>query len=98
MAEETFDVGSKPGDDHGEADGHQIGPIVTITVNNAQCKIHRGHQTVSAIKTAGKVPLADDLEQVVDNKLMPLPDDGAVTIKGGEIFVSHPKDSGSSYT
>jgi hypothetical protein len=82
--------------EHGKGDGPQTGPIVIITVNNVQREIHRGRQTVADIKTAGKVPLADDLEQVVDNKLVPLADGGAVTIKGGEVFVSHPKDSGSS--
>lgn len=74
----------------------QTGPEVTITINGVPKEIHRGHQTVAAIKAAGGVPLADDLEQQVDGKLKLLPDDGAVTIKGGEIFVSHPKDSGSS--
>jgi len=81
--------------DHSQ-EAHSGGPAVTITVNNMQYPIHRGHQTVSAIKTAGKVSLADDLEQVVDGKLVPLLDNGAVTIKGDEMFVSHPKDSASS--
>jgi hypothetical protein len=98
MMQEKFVPDRKPGDDHGNGDGPQTGPMVIITVNNVKLQIHRGHQTVSAIKTAGKVPLADDLEQVVDNKLVPLPDDGAVTIKGDEVFVSHPKDSGSSHS
>lgn len=75
---------------------NEPGPLVTITVNHIDHKIHRGRQTVADIKTVGNVPLADDLEQVVDGKLIPLPDGGAVTIKGGELFVSHPKDSGSS--
>ena len=81
---------SKP-DDH-----PQPGPEVVIKVNNVDRTIHRGRQTVLEIKTVGKVPLADDLEQVVDGKLVLLPDDDGVTIKGGEVFVSHPKDSGSS--
>jgi hypothetical protein len=72
------------------------GPIVSINVNNEDYRIHRGRQTVGEIKTAGHVPLADDLEQIIEGKLVPLPDDGAVTIKGGERFVSHPKDAGSS--
>ncbi len=74
----------------------QTGPQVTITINNVLKHIHRGHQTVAAIKTLGGVPLADDLEEVVNGRLKPLADDGAVTIKGGEVFISHPKDSGSS--
>jgi hypothetical protein len=95
MSNESFEVGHKPGDDHDHDGGPQHGPLVTITINSKPYEIHRGHQKVSEIKTAGNVPLADDLEQVVEGKLVPLSDDGAVTIKGGEIFVSHPKDSGS---
>jgi hypothetical protein len=74
----------------------QPGPVVTITVNDEPKSIHRGHQTVAAIKQAGGVPPADDLDQVIDGNLVPLKDDGAVTVKGGEVFVSHPKDGGSS--
>lgn len=92
----SLDTDRQPADHHDKGEHPQTGPVVTITVNNAKCEIHRGRQTVAAIKTAGKVPLADDLEQVVDNKLVPLPDDSSVTIKGDEVFVSHPKDSGSS--
>ena len=78
------------GDDHGKA-------TVEITVNNTAVRIHRGHQTVAAIKTAGHVALADDLEQLIDNRLVPLADGASVTIKGKEVFVSHPKDSASSH-
>ena len=76
--------------------GHEQGPLVTITVDTKPYKIHRGHQTVVAIKTLAGVPLAYELEQLTDGKLAPLPDDGALTIKGGEVFLSHPKDGGAS--
>jgi hypothetical protein len=69
---------------------------VFITVNGKQVRIHRGRQSVAEIKTAGGVPLADDLEQVIEGRLVPLPDDGSVTIKGDEVFISHPKDSAAS--
>lgn len=72
------------------------GPEVTITVNGSQIRIHRGRRSVAEIKTAGGVPLADDLEQIVGNQLKPLPDDGHVVIHGGEVFVSHPKSTSSS--
>ena len=72
------------------------GPDVHITVNGESRLIHRGHQTVVEIKKVGGVPLADELEQVIDGKLTPLADDGAVTIKGGEIFMSHVRSGGSS--
>jgi hypothetical protein len=72
------------------------GPIVTITVDTKPYKIHRGRQTVAEIKTVAGVPLAFELEQLINGKLTPLPDDGAVTLKGGEVFLSHPKDGGAS--
>jgi hypothetical protein len=74
----------------------QPGPNVEITINNIPKTIHRGHQTVAEIKTVGDVPQADELEQLINNKLTPLPDDGAVTIKGGEVFLSHVRDGGSA--
>jgi hypothetical protein len=36
------------------------------------------------------------LNEVIHGKLTPLADDGAVEICGGEVFLSHPKDGGSS--
>ena len=76
-------------------DGHGR-EIVTIKVNTIDRDIHRGRQPVSEIKRVGEVQQADELAQVVDGKLVPLDDSGAVTIKGGEVFVSHPRDSSSS--
>jgi hypothetical protein len=87
-------------DDIKEKEGHgkeiSQGPEVMIRVNSTTFKIHRGHRTVSEIKTVAGVPLADDLDQVVCGKLIPLADDGALVIKGGEEFISHPKDGASS--
>lgn len=70
--------------------------IVTITVDGKPVQIHRGRQSVSEIKSLGHVPAAFDLDEVVDGKLVPLPDDGHVIIKGEEIFLSHPKSGHSS--
>jgi hypothetical protein len=59
--------------------------------------IHRGHQTVSAIKTACNVPQTDVIELIGENgKLEPLDDNGSLTIKGGEHFISHKRGGGSS--
>lgn len=70
--------------------------IVTITVDGKPVQIHRGHQSVAEIKSLGHVPAAFDLDEVVDGKLVPLPDDGHVIIKGEEVFLSHPKSGHSS--
>lgn len=72
------------------------GPEVQITINNVVKKIHRGHHMVLEIKKLGGIPLADELEQLIDGKLTPLPDDGGIVIKGGEVFVSHVRSGGSS--
>lgn len=72
--------------------------IVQITVNEGEpIDIHRGRQTVAEIKRLGGVPVADVLAQVIDGKLVPLDDNGAVVLKGGEKFMSYPRDSGSSH-
>ena len=75
---------------------HEGQAFVMITINNNPFSIHRGRQTVAEIKRLGGVPQADVLEQLIDGKLTPLPDDGAVTIKGGEVFLSHVRDGGSA--
>lgn len=74
----------------------QEGPFVTITINGKPYSIHRGRNTVTEIKQAGKVPLTEELAQEINHKLDPLADDGAVTIKGGEIFISYVRAGRSS--
>jgi hypothetical protein len=77
-------------------DHPDTGPEVSITINNRTVSIHRGRQTVAQIKAVGGVNPAHELELVEDGQFRPLPDDGAVTLKGGEVFISHPRDSASS--
>ena len=69
---------------------------MTITVDAHHKHITSGKHTAADIKAVGGVMLAYDLEEVVSGVLTPLGDDAAVIIKGGEVFISHPKDSGSS--
>jgi hypothetical protein len=74
----------------------QHGPRVTISINGTTYEIHRGRQTVATIKHTGSVAAAEELEQVIDGVFNPLPDDGTVTIKGGEVFISHVRASAAS--
>jgi len=74
----------------------QNGPTVQITVNDKPLILHRGRQTIAAIKTAAGVPLADRLDQVIDGKLTAIDQDGAVTLHGDEVFVSFLATGGSS--
>jgi hypothetical protein len=87
----------KPEHGHGHEHGHEHDDeLVTITVDTKPYKIRHGQQTVVAIKQLAGVPLAYELEQLIAGKLTPLPDEASVTIKGGEVFLSHPKDGGAS--
>jgi hypothetical protein len=98
MSDVTADK-SKPGQpDTGpnKPDHPDTGPKVSITINGTTVLIHRGHRPVAEIKAAGGVNPAHELEQVENGQLRPLPDDGAITLKGDEVFISHPRDSASS--
>lgn len=88
-----------PSNEHGsdKKDNPSAKDEVRITINGIVKVIHRGRHTVIDIKNLGGIPLADELEQLVDGVLTPLPDDASLTIKGGEVFVSHVKASGSSW-
>ncbi len=84
-------------DQHGHHhEEHDHDRCVSIHVNNKEVFLHAGKYTVATIKKLAGVPLADDLDQLVDCELKPLPDDGHVHIHGGEILISHVKDGGSS--
>jgi hypothetical protein len=74
--------------------GHET---VTITVNGKTYLIHRGRRTVAEIKTLAGVPAAYQLDEDVNGVLTPLPQDGEITIKGGEVFVSYPATGSSSW-
>jgi hypothetical protein len=64
--------------------------MVEITIGDKTYEIHRGNQKVSEIKELGKINPNHILVQIIDGKLVDLPNDGSVTIKGGEVFKSHP--------
>lgn len=93
---ETASTESEERDGNGERRPGES--TVSIKVNDTPVEIHRGRQTVSEIKRLGGVPAADELAQVTEGQpLKPLADDGFVVIRGGEEFVSYPKDSSSSF-
>ena len=85
---------------HGHHEGHRhephCEPTVTIHVNNKEVFLHPGRYEVATLKKLSGVPLAEDLDELVGNKLKPIPDEATVHIEGCEIFISHVKDGGSS--
>jgi hypothetical protein len=76
---------------------HQPEPeLVHIKINGTRFEIVKGRHSVTAIKDWAEVPAADELEQVIHKTLHPLANDATVEIQGGEKFISHPADGGSS--
>ena len=78
------------------------GPDVTVTIDGKAYEVRPGAHAVADIKKTASIPAADRLDQEVNNVLTPLPQDGSVTIAGGEVFVSSPAEieitaNGKSY-
>lgn len=78
-------------------DGHgHCGSNVEIHVNNHKVTLQRGRYDVATLKRIAGVPQADDLDELSNCKLIPVPDNGVVNIEGCEVFISHVKDGGAS--
>jgi hypothetical protein len=84
---QTTSNASKP---HPERD------LVEIKINRVEYKIPRGPLKVTSLKDLAEIPPADEVEQVRHGNLEPIADDATLEIKGGEKFISHPRDGGSS--
>ena len=94
--EHGHEHGHEHSHEHGHEHGHENHENVSITVDTKVFKIAPGPHTVVQIKQLSGVPLAYELEQLINGKLTPLADGATVIIKGGEVFLSHPKDGGAS--
>ena len=77
-------------------DHPQTGPDVTVTVDGKLQTIHRGSHLVSELKQLWNIDASRALDEVVGGEFKPLDDNARTTIKGGEIFVSHVREGGSS--
>lgn len=74
----------------------QTGPTVSITVDNKEVVVHRGNRTVAEIKEAAGVSPEYVIDQIVGGEIRPLMNDDSITIKGDEVFISHPDDGRAS--
>ena len=79
-----------------EKDHPQPGPNVTVTVDTKPKVVHRGSWIVAEFKKEVGVDETRELDQVIDGEFKPLADKDRITIKGGEVFVSHVPKGGSS--
>lgn len=70
--------------------------FVHVTVDKKDHEVRPGRRLVSEFKHEVGVPPEKALEQVVHGQLTPLNDTDTIDIKGGEVFVSHARQGGSS--
>lgn len=75
---------------------NEVPRLVEIHINDKPYLISRGKHSVMEIKNLGGVPVAHELEELINGKLTPLADNSSVLIKGCEKFFSHVKDGSSS--
>jgi hypothetical protein len=69
---------------------------VTVSVDGKERKLEPGTYVVSEFKREVHVDAEKELEEIVHGELKPLDDAATITIKGGEVFVSHVRRGGSS--
>lgn len=69
---------------------------VTVTVDQKERHVEPGSYVVADFKKLVKVDASLQLEQVVNGELVPLEDSTTIKIEGGEVFISHVRQGGSS--
>jgi len=83
-----------PVQEHGEE--KHVKHEVTVKVDGHAKHVPPGTYVVSEFKVLVGVDPSRALDEVLDGRLKPLRDDQQITIKGGEVFVSHVRHGGSS--
>lgn len=87
---------ARPGVEYFYVKGIDAGHLVKITVNQHPFPIKRGKYTAAQIKDIAKVNPLHILNEDIKGELVPLKDDAEILIKGGEVFISCPRDGSSS--
>lgn len=81
---------------HDKEHHHHDHKLVAVTIDGTTKHIERGEYVVSELKKLLGVDASRALDEVVHGEFKPLDDSACIHIKGGEIFVSHVRDGGSS--
>lgn len=79
-----------------EGPGHQHGSPVQITLDSNEKTVADGVYHLGELKQLLGVPQDYELDLVVNGEFKPLNDQRSLHVKGGEIFVSHVRQGGSS--
>ena len=69
---------------------------VTVTVDSQPHKVREGEYLVSEFKKEVSVDPSRELDEVIHGELKPLEDNQHIHVKGGEVFISHARQGGSS--
>ena len=75
---------------------HQRKEEVTVTVDGKLQTVLEGTYVVAEFKKLVGVEASKELDEVVHGELKPLDDNQHIHIKGGEVFISHARQGGSS--
>ena len=70
--------------------------LAEIQVNGRHLRVRRGIWVVRDFKSAVEVPSDYELDQIIQDELKPLSDDSEIDVHGGEKFVSHVRQGGST--
>jgi hypothetical protein len=76
---------------HERADEKPHKHYVSITINGKTFEVHPGPTGVEHLKHVAGMCRDEALEEEKHGRLHRLPDDGAVEIHGGEVFIAKPK-------
>lgn len=80
----------------GQSGEHPEQGQVSITINGTELKTRPGQHRGADLKRLGNVPPEYELEQVVDGRFLPVGDEDKIHLRGGEIFVGHPRNCSSA--
>jgi len=69
---------------------------VTVTLDGKRHNVLEGTYVVSEFKKLVGVDPSKELDEVVHGELRPLDDNQRIDVKGGEVFISHARQGGSS--
>jgi hypothetical protein len=76
--------------------GHHHKKEVAVTVDGKTHHVPEGTYVVSQFKKLVGVDPSKELDEGVHGELRPLNDNQTIHIKGGEVFISHARQGGSS--
>jgi len=80
----------------GGEQGHHHKKEVAVTVDGKTHHVPEGTYLVSEFMKLVGVDPSKELDEVVHGELKPLDDRHRIHIKGGEVFISHARQGGSS--